>query len=186
MQLLLPPDMTITDQINSFCKRLWVEWIVARSRTRWPIFFITFLEIIQSSQEQSEKVWDDFHDRFYFAGVALMISSCKQLYLESYAYSEILGTELKWANLTAQGLLEPLVFLILTLALKKTSCTSWNIGPNKALCHSVSPAISLVYLHVKVTSGTCISTRDPATKSIQNSFFVRRVVPASKRFIISF
>ena len=29
----------------------------------------------------------------------------------------------------------------------------------------------------KVTSRTCISTRDPATKSIQNSLFVRRVVP---------
>ena len=64
-----------------------------------------------------------------------------------------------------------------TLALKKTSCTSWNIGPNKALCRSVSPVITLVYLHVKVTSGTCIYRRDPATKSIQNSLFVRRVVP---------
>ena len=32
-----------------------------------------------------------------------------------------------------------------TLAVKKTSGTSWNIGPNKeALCRSVSPAISLV------------------------------------------
>ena len=28
---------------------------------------------------------------------------------------------------------------------RRLECTSWNIGPNKALCRSVSPAISLVY-----------------------------------------
>ena len=57
------------------------------------------------------------------------------------------------------------------------------LGPNKALCRSVNLAISLVYLHVKVTSGTCISTtRDPATKRIQNSLFVRRVVPCIQTF----
>ena len=36
---------------------------------------------------------------------------------------------------------------------------------------------------LKVTSGTCISaTRDPATKRIQNSLSVRRVVPCIQRF----
>ena len=38
-----------------------------------------------------------------------------------------------------------------TLALKKTSCT--NIGPNKALCRSVSPAISLVHLNCYLARG---------------------------------
>ena len=33
-----------------------------------------------------------------------------------------------------------------------------------------------------MTSGTCISTRDPATKSIENSLFVRRVVPCIQTF----
>ena len=33
----------------------------------------------------------------------------------------------------------------------------------------------IVYITVQLTSGTCISTRDSAMKSIQNSLFVRHV-----------
>ena len=35
-----------------------------------------------------------------------------------------------------------------------------------------------------ISCGTCISTRDPATKSIQNSLFVRRVVPCIQTFLM--
>ena len=40
------------------------------SRPWWTIFFVAFCEIIYSSK-QSHKVWEKFHDTFYFAGITL-------------------------------------------------------------------------------------------------------------------
>ena len=35
-----------------------------------------------------------------------------------------------------------------------------------------------------ISYGTCISTRDPAMKGIQNSLFVRRVAPCIQTFLM--
>ena len=67
--------------------------------------------------------------------------------------------------LSVSTLLSPIVALLVEIL------THWSFN---CPCRSTSLAIKLVLFTLQVTSGTCISTRDPATE--WSSLFVRRCV----------